>query len=646
MKIFYRIIIFILLITPRIANAQSPSENYYNPLVILDIVTQEVNMVGNIPFTSETVYNSIVNVNDSIQDNNGSTSNVATIEITVSPNSFVDIVLTKIANNTTPNIGDEVTYTITATNKGNISATNLIVTESLPFGLTLMSLELSAGTWTTPDWKIGTLESNSTVSMTLVARVEAGTSGDVITNTITNTQDQTDSNISIDDNSASITVQGNSFTDIVLTKTVDNSTPNEGDEVTFIITATNNGNATATNLVITDNMPSGLTMLSASLTKGTWSTPDWNVGTLEANSSASITIVARVNAGTSGESIINSVSNTQDQTDKNIDSDDNSETINVQNSSYTDIVLTKNVDVTSPKEGDNITFTITATNIGSVQATNLVVSDNLPAGLSLVSVTPSRGTWSAPNWNIGTLERNSTVSLIIVTTVNDGTAGNSIINTISNSQDQTDKNIGFDDDFEIISVIISKHAPVANTDYAEIEMNSSNTNIDVAENDTDIDNNLNISSIIIISSTSDDSEIEVQSDGSIIYTPGYNFYGVDTIVYQIFDYTGLSDIDTIFITVKPDLFVPEGISPNNDGFNDYLIIPGIDELDNELRIFNRWGVQVFHKVNYRNDVEAWNGMAQNNVTLGNSKLPVGTYFYVLIVEGYDKPIKGFIYLQY
>ena len=49
--------------------------------------------------------------------------------------------------------------------------------------------------------------------------------------------------------------------------------------------------------------------------------------------------------------------------------------------------------------------------------------------------------------------------------------------------------------------------------------------------------------------------------------------------------------------------------------------------NNSLTIFNRWGGSVFEQENYQND---WNGGKLNN----------GTYFYILIVEGLEDPIKG------
>ena len=69
----------------------------------------------------------------------------------------------------------------------------------------------------------------------------------------------------------------------------------------------------------------------------------------------------------------------------------------------TDLVIGKTVDNGTPNEGDTVTFTVTVTNSGPAQATNVSIDDVLPAGLTTGSITPSQGTYTAPTWTIGTL---------------------------------------------------------------------------------------------------------------------------------------------------------------------------------------------------------------------------------------------------
>ena len=73
-----------------------------------------------------------------------------------------------------------------------------------------------------------------------------------------------------------------------------------------------------------------------------------------------------------------------------------------------DLSLTKTVDNSSPNIGDNVIFTITATNSGPANATGVVVNDLLPTGLTYVSDNGG-GTYNSAtgNWTIGNLNSGS-----------------------------------------------------------------------------------------------------------------------------------------------------------------------------------------------------------------------------------------------
>ncbi len=70
-----------------------------------------------------------------------------------------------------------------------------------------------------------------------------------------------------------------------------------------------------------------------------------------------------------------------------------------------DIALGLGVDETRPNVGDRLAFTLTVDNLGALDATGLVISDNLPLGLDFVSATPSQGTYTSGTgvWDVGNL---------------------------------------------------------------------------------------------------------------------------------------------------------------------------------------------------------------------------------------------------
>jgi len=91
--------------------------------------------------------------------------------------------------------------------------------------------------------------------------------------------------------------------------------------------------------------------------------------------------------------------------------------------------------------------------------------------------------------------------------------------------------------------------------------------------------------------------------------------------------------------------VHQGVSPNGDGINDFLMIDNISQYpDNKLMIMNRNGQMVFETRGYDNSSKVFDGHSNKN---GQMQLP-GTYFYQLdyTVSGITKHKTGFIVLKY
>src|SRR5262249_37781244 len=84
--------------------------------------------------------------------------------------------------------------------------------------------------------------------------------------------------------------------DLVVTKVVDDPTPNVGDIVTFVVTVADAGPDTATGVQLTDLLPAGLTFVASTPSQGTYNatTGLWDVGTLANGTEANLQIQARV----------------------------------------------------------------------------------------------------------------------------------------------------------------------------------------------------------------------------------------------------------------------------------------------------------------------------------------------------------------
>ena len=326
-----------------------------------------------------------------------------------------DVVLTKVVNNSTPNIGETVTYTVTVTNKGTTLVTNLVVKDDLPAGLTFVSATPGKGVWTTPNWTVGTLQPGEEGSIEIKAIVGLDQGGNVLVNTVSNTQDQFDTNSTPDDPTEAITVTN---LDLEVAKTVNNATPNEGETIRYTIRVTNNGASDATNVSLVDKLPVGVTYVSDVVSAGNYNNGSglWTIGNLVNGAVATLTIDATVNAGTYGTTITNTTSAVKaDQADSN--PTNNIGSVAIVPTAYIDLSLSKEIvgNVTNPAVGDVITFEVRVMNDGPTKATGVEVVDLIPSGYKFINYSSTIGTYSPSTglWKVGFVEAGNTAVLLV-----------------------------------------------------------------------------------------------------------------------------------------------------------------------------------------------------------------------------------------
>jgi gliding motility-associated-like protein len=107
----------------------------------------------------------------------------------------------------------------------------------------------------------------------------------------------------------------------------------------------------------------------------------------------------------------------------------------------------------------------------------------------------------------------------------------------------------------------------------------------------------------------------------------------------------LCDQAQVTITVQDTrcVFIPNIITPNGDGINDWFDIPCIETgeyPENELTIYNQWGDKVFYASPYiSNPTFAWKGTLNNE---DGKDLPDGVYYFIFKPTPTGTPFKTFI----
>jgi uncharacterized repeat protein (TIGR01451 family) len=139
-------------------------------------------------------------------------------------------------------------------------------------------------------------------------------------------------------------------------------------------------------------------------------------------------------------SVTNTVAVTGDQPDPDPDNNTTTETTTVSPPpTDADLVVAKTDAVDPVTVGDPVTYTVTVTNDGPVDATGVTVTDTLDAATSYVSATPDQGSCSETGGTItcdlGAIAAGDSVDITIVA---DPTAVGSVTNTVAVTGDQPD----------------------------------------------------------------------------------------------------------------------------------------------------------------------------------------------------------------
>jgi uncharacterized repeat protein (TIGR01451 family) len=199
-----------------------------------------------------------------------------------------------------------------------------------------------------------------------------------------------------------------------------------GAQIIYTLTVSNNGPLAASNVVVTDTLPAEVSYVSDDCGAANLPPFTWNVGTLANGATASCNVTVTAN---SAGVIANTASVSADQNDPL--PANNSATATLTASLDADLALSKNGVV----NGAQIVYTLTVSNNGPLAASNVVVTDTLPAEISYVSDDCGAANLPPFTWNVGTLANGATASCNVTVSASSAAA---ITNSASVSADQND----------------------------------------------------------------------------------------------------------------------------------------------------------------------------------------------------------------
>ena len=263
----------------------------------------------------------------------------------------------KDVNNTTPNFGENVAYTIVVSNDGISDAKQVVITDTLAKGLKFLGANYN-----------GVYDENThTVTWTL--DIDSGKTVELKVNVTVEDYGVLVNRVTVGDKTSSVDI---AVPEIIPDKTANVTDANFGDNVTYTVTVTNDGIGDAKDVVVRDVLGEGLKFVSAT---GNYTfdeathTVTWIVDLAKGESKV-FSVIATVSGY---GNVTNSLVVGNKTTGVNV--------------TVPEINPDKTVDNEIPNFGDNVTYTVKVTNDGIGDANNVVITDVLDKGLKFLNAT-------------------------------------------------------------------------------------------------------------------------------------------------------------------------------------------------------------------------------------------------------------------
>ena len=311
-----------------------------------------------------------------------------------------EIIPAKDVNNTTPNFGDKVEYTITVNNNANKDAKQVVIVDTLGKGLKFINASHNGK------------YDESTRTITWIIDLGAGESAVFSVNAAVEAYGNIPNTVSVGDKSSSVNI---AVPEIIPGKTVDVENPNFGDTVTYTVVVTNNGVVDAKQVVVRDILDKGLKFVKAT---GEYTFDE---------DSRTVTWIIDLAKGESQTFYVTAVAEAYGVLINDVTVGDNTASADVV---VPEIIPDKTANITNPNFGDKVDYTVTVTNDGMGDAKDVVVRDVLGEGLKFVSAT---GNYSfdevthTVTWIVDLAKGESKVFSVIATVSGYGNVTNSLV---------------------------------------------------------------------------------------------------------------------------------------------------------------------------------------------------------------------------
>jgi large repetitive protein len=380
-------------------------------LAVGERATVEITVTVPHALGSQTLVNTAVVRGDQIDENPSNDRDEATTE--VGPSTDLAIVKTGPA---LVAAGGEAAWTLLVTNNGPSTATGVTVADALPAGVTFASATPSQGACAAEgqlvSCALGTLAPGASVQVQVTGRVAGEIEGQTLVNVAAVRGEQPDPNPDNDRSEVPTRVgppDAGNFDLAIDKRLADGARPVLGGTFAYALTVTNSGPAKAEGVTVTDTVPTGLKVRGASTAGGTCTVRGQLVscalGTLAAGESR--TIALRVTALAAG-TVTNTATVAARVADRDPANDRSSVPVKVTAPKATLKLVKRALGRQPVNRGKTVRFRIAVTNTSANAASNVVVCDRLPEGLSLRSTGGGRLRRGDLCWTVGLLPAQAT----------------------------------------------------------------------------------------------------------------------------------------------------------------------------------------------------------------------------------------------